>query len=107
MSAFDMTVRPVDVQIALRDSNGGEEPNELQIGVVLGMILPFSAGPNEGPIVAPLGIIRLPMDRDMAEQVGKAILEGAEQLPKKSNLTVANSLQGVDDLNQFQQGLRS
>jgi hypothetical protein len=31
MSAFDVTVRPIDVQIALRNSDGSEEPNECMV----------------------------------------------------------------------------
>jgi hypothetical protein len=91
------------VNIATPEEGSGTD--ELQLVVILGMALPF-AGPDRQPIVAPLGQVRIPMDKNLSEQLGKGLQDAAEKLPKKSDLITASSLQGVEQTAKFNEGLK-
>lgn len=88
ISAMSMNVEIVDDHISL--------------AVITGITLPL--GPQPLPI--PTGIYRIPIGKEAAEQIGQALIDGASQLPetkKPSDLVVAQSLAGVDQVVQAQE----
>lgn len=99
MSAFDTTVNVIGTSLAAPSEEQlktGETP-ALEIRLTIGQILPFSAGPGQPPVVAPVGTIRYGLDRDAAIEFFKTGLEEAEKLPPPSKLEVASSLNGIDE----------
>lgn len=99
---FDLTLQ------AIGFDTSSPMDNVLVVGMHVGMPLPF-AGPDQNPIVAPLGQVKFPMDKTSAVALAGRILEMAEGMPDsnpKSDLIVANSLEGVDKAVELSQRLK-
>lgn len=103
MSAFDATLRALDVQVIDPQS---EDQTSTQLAVIVGLILPIAQGPGQPPIPAPLGILRFDLDKTALQELSQDAGEAAEKLKSHSSVVLANSLDGVDKAAEFQQGLR-
>lgn len=87
-----------------------QDPDEssLRVAFVTGMPLPIP-GPDGGPLQVPSGQYLIPLNKDMAIQLADRLREEAEKLPDekpKSDIQVAQSLQGVDRLAALNKDLR-
>lgn len=93
---FDITLNAVDIDVT--EVELGNE-HAVQASFVIGIMLPISSGPGQPPLIAPGGVVRLPLSKSAAIDFFKGGLEVAEGLPdepKESDLVVASSLEGVD-----------
>lgn len=103
MSAFDATLRALDIQII---EPTDEDQHSTQIAVIVGLVLPIAQGPGQPPIPAPLGILRFDVEKEALNALGADAQVVADKLKGRSNVVLANSLEGVDQAAEFQQGLR-
>lgn len=89
---FDIGVQPLGANVAPTEDG-------VELTVVLGIPMPFQDPQNPGnPLMAPMGQVRIPLAREFGISLGKKIAEECEKLPKESNLTVASSLHGVEQI---------
>jgi hypothetical protein len=102
--AFDVTVQPIGFSLVTPEE--GSDPQGIQLVVTVGMALPFERGPGQGPVLAPVANVRIPLTREAGLSMADAVREACEKLPKESDLTVATSLAGVDRLADLDKKLR-
>lgn len=100
---LNLMLSPMGINVAAPEEEGSQE---LQVVITLGMALPFEQAPGAGPVMVPFTQVILPLDKTNALQLAKTLTDAAEKLQKKSDLTIANSLGGVDKMAQFQSGLK-
>jgi hypothetical protein len=92
MSAFDITLSPVGLNLAVPNEAEIEAGNTVvQIVVPVGMMLPFEGAPGQ-PMVAPVGVIRIPVPRELGIDFGKKIAEACEAMPPTSQIEIASGL---------------
>lgn len=103
MSAFEAKIRVGEAGIQLNRENDDELALEAEL--VLGIVTFAPVGPNQ-VIPVPFGALRVPLDKAAVEALAKQLNEAAEQMKDRPNIEVANSLAGVEQAAQFQQGLR-
>lgn len=86
MSAFDVTLTTAPPSLAVPE---GESILELQAPVII------AVPSSQGIAGLPIGTVRMPIERDHAIKLGKAMVEEAEKLPKPSKIDVASDLSSV------------
>ena len=91
MSAFDVTITPINFQLQAVPNEKGEA-TELQMVVMVGILLPFQQAPGQPPPVAPIGVVRVPLNKELAENLGDSLKAEAEKMVKPSTLEVATGL---------------
>lgn len=103
---IDAIIQPLQIDLAVpTDEQIAEGANALQVNITFGAALPFGQ-PGQPPIALPLGVLRVPIIREQALSLGDKLKEEGERLPKPSALITANSLEGVDKVANFTDGLR-
>lgn len=103
---FDITLNAVDLDVG--ETELGGQP-VAQLSFVLGIMLPLASGPGQPPLIAPSGVVRIPLDKEGAINLFREGLEVAENLPdppKDSGLVLANNLDGVDRVAKAEADLR-
>lgn len=98
MTAFDTHLNVVDMGLAVPTAEAldeGAEPT-IEISLTVGQVLPFSQGPGQPPLVAPIGKVRFGLDRDSAVKYFTQALEAATALPVRGQVDIATNLHGVD-----------
>jgi len=105
--AFDAVVQPLGVNIISPNPDElqpGQAP-EIQVAITIGLMLPFQQAPGQ-PLMVPLGTIRVPFEPGVAKEIGEKMAEEGGKFPPRPNLDIANSLEGLDQTQAFQQKLR-
>jgi len=97
----DVTLQPLGVNIATPPDGG----TELEVIVLAGLFLPFDTGTGQ-PLPVPFAQIRFPMGRDFALKYAESLKTEAEKLPKQSDIAVASSLQGIDQIADAERRIR-
>jgi hypothetical protein len=92
----DTTVNTINAQAHLLEDDG--RPVAVQLMLVAGTALPLAPGPGQPPIMMPTEVFRFPLSKQAAKEFAQQINEAAEQLPNETDLAIATSLQGVDQL---------
>lgn len=105
--SFDVTLQPLSVNIGAPDPDSLEPGQEAEItfAITVGLMLPFQQAPGQ-PVVVPLGMVRIPLSPGASRDIGKSMVEAGEKFPDRPNLAVAQSLEGVDQAQAFEQKLR-
>ncbi len=99
---FDTTIQPIDTTLnvpseeSIQAAKEGGPPVNLELQLLMGILLPL--GQNGQPVGAPYGVLRVPLNKEGAISLGKALLESAENLPDtvRSDLAVASSMADVN-----------
>ena len=97
-----------DTKVSVIGVNIELDEDSLWLCIVTGIALPF--GPNGQPIPIATKVTRIPFNKEAADSVGLALVEGASKLPdtpKPSDLILASSMSGVDEMAKAQQAFRS
>lgn len=97
----ETTVTPVGFSVGAPNEealDAGAEPL-IQVTLAIGAMLPI-AGPDGQPIIFPVENLHFKVDKDSGNQLIQAMQQAVDQLPEqsKSDITIAKSLQGVDQL---------
>lgn len=90
------------------DPKGGDNPTEMHVVMVVGMMLPI-AGPDGQPIQAPFGALRFPLSKEFGTQFLTTGLEIAKDLKDAptAKVDIATSMDGVADLAELAKKFRS
>lgn len=101
--SFDITLQPLGLNIATPPE--GEDRTELEVIVVVGMMLPFDSGQGT-PLMVPLGQVRFPMGREIAEKFAESLTTESEKLTKPSNIEVASDLSAASRAAEMERKIR-
>lgn len=90
MTAFHVEINAVDVQ-----AQASPEEGLVAVVITVGMVLPFSTGPDQPPMIAPIGQMSTHLTREQAEKIGS---EGAKLpvQPKASSIVTATNMSEVE-----------
>lgn len=80
-----------------------EENNQLQIAVQAGFYLPAGPGQMAG---VPLGVYRFPINKETALNISQALADGAKNLKDDSDIIIASTTDGLDEIAKAQQSLK-
>jgi hypothetical protein len=108
VSAFSAELNVIGTSLGVpteEQLEAGAEPN-LEVNLIIGQTLPFSPGPGQPPVVAPLGQLTYRLAKDMAVEFFKKGIEAAEDLPEPSKLAVATDLASAEQAAQQLDRLR-
>lgn len=102
MSAFETTLNIGSLGVQpLEDENG----KSTEAHLVMGVVSYIPTGPGQA-VPLPLGLIRVPVDRNALKGFHEEIGRALEVVEERSQVQVASSLDGVDKAAQFQANLR-
>jgi hypothetical protein len=102
MSAFEATIRVGEASIeAIQSPDGKTYDAHLILGVMA--VAPVAPG-QALPI--PLGIVRVPLDKNALQSLAKEFTETADKLDERSDLAIASDLSSVERIAEQQAGLR-
>lgn len=100
----DVTLLPIGINL-----NKSEDGDIAQLVITSGFPLPIQDPNTGGPVQVPSKTTRIPLRREHAEEVGKALLAVAEELNpnQESRIHVASSLNGIDNVVDLNDKLRA
>jgi len=102
MSAFEATIRVGEASIEpIREADGKSYGAHL----ILGVLAVAPTGPGQG-LPIPLGILRVPLDKNALQSLAKEFNETADKLSERSDLAIATDLSSVERIAEQQAGLR-
>jgi hypothetical protein len=93
MNALDISLTVLSAGLSVPSEEqlaAGADP-VLEVALHVGIPLPFSQGPGQPPMIAPLAVVRYKMDRDAAVDFFGTAKEEAEKLPKPSQIQTASA----------------
>lgn len=104
MSAFEARIRVGEAGVQLVRDNDDEKALEAEL--VLGIITLAPVGPGQ-VMPIPFGAIRVPFDKAAVDGLAKQFTEASAEMKEKSNIEVAQSLEGVERAAAFSENLKS
>jgi hypothetical protein len=102
MSAFEATIRVGEASVApIPDPDGKSYDAHL----ILGIMAVAPVGPGQA-LPIPLGILRVPLDKNALNSMAKEFTEVASKLDERSDIAIATDLSSVERIAEQQAGLR-
>lgn len=106
---FEIGFQPLALQVSApsEDELRAGAPSELMLHITGGVFVPVDSNPSSTqayPI--PAATFRFPLNKDAAKEAGQRLIEEAEKLPDKPNITLATDLSQVQQAADFESRLR-
>jgi hypothetical protein len=102
----ETTYHTVGANLLAVDPKGGDEPSELHVVLVSGLMLPI-AGPDGQPLQVPFEAHKFPLSKEFALNFFQQGLEHSEKLKDAPKVDIATNMEGVADLAELAKRFRT
>lgn len=92
MSAFDATIRVGEASVQVLED---EQGRSFEAHLILGVLAVAPVGPGQA-IPIPLGILRIPLDKNSTHQLSKSLQEAEEKLQERPNIVLPGAPGSVE-----------